>query len=591
MPRTSSIPVPYSTGSPTTRLHILRGAIGQELAELDAKEKVVMEPISRRRLELRRLRNRTLPIHKLPSELLIKIFTESPYTPWRRRDWYPDGQPGWLDLGWPCFMLVCRHWRDLLLSTPAFWREVNSKRQANWRALCLSRSAAASIDVYVEDCPFDRLDDERPHTHRFREFHFSVELDDAPVMTSLAPLFNSGMPLLEKLCFSVRKVSHMSSVPQIDAQLTSQRFPSLRALALTSAMMVAPQEISLYSQLRELSLDGCSPPLSFDGFLDVLAASVQLEELHLRGGTLHRLPGGWPRGGPIPYRPSISLPRLSSFVLSEYRIDRISCFLAHLRLRPSTVLCILGRVSGETTNTIDAMLPPNRSAVLPVLGLATNAHVSVRDREYTIGCGYVRPHDDPSGDSPQVLLELDPGNRRRADGLWDQAMTQGLDDLVQSFGPSPLTRLSVGGNQSYGTAAAWERVFRKFPVLEELNVFRDRDNAGGAANIFLGLHAASTTHTDSMVACPNLKGIDIDDTSTVETYEAMRDCFVYRGERGIALESLSIKTLIDSDDMASAARRGFIGDVSRVVKSIEVGYGLVVLEGVEKRLDDGWDEA
>ena len=71
----------------------------------------------------------------------------------------------------------------------------------------------------------------------------------------------------------------------------------------------------------------------------------------------------------------------------------------------------------------------------------------------------------------------------------------------------------------------------------------------------------------------------------------MRDCFLYRGERGVALESLSIKTLIDSDDVASAARRGFIGDVSRVVKSIEVGYGLVVLEGVEKRLDDGWDEA
>ncbi len=460
------------------------------------------------------------------------------------------------------------------------------KRKTNWTKLCLSRSAAASIDVHFYDCSLSRLDDVRPHVHRFKEFHFDNPFDDASLVTVLSPLFDSDMSLLQKLQFGVRVLRQRTPTSQIDAQITSQRFTSLRTLTLTSTIMVAPQEISLYAQLRELTLDGCPPPLSFDGFLDALAASVQLEELHLRPGTLHHLSGEWPRGGPgsVPHRPLVSLPRLRAFALYEYRIDRISCFLAHLYLRPSVVLWIQGCVSGEiaSRNTIDAMLPPNRSAALPVLGLATNAHVTAFENKHTISCGYVGPQDDlRSGDPPPVVLKLDPGFRA---GEWSRSTAQGLDDLVQSFGPSPLASLTVtNGHTCNATATAWERVFRTFPgpLLEELRV-GSRKASSDVSNVFRGLHAASTTHTDSIVACAKLKKIIVEGVASAATYEAMRDCFRYlSGDRRVVLESLNTESLIDQDDIASGSRLRFI--MSGVVKSIEAGHGL--------GRDEGWPGA
>ncbi|KAI1793636.1 hypothetical protein LXA43DRAFT_198536 [Ganoderma leucocontextum] len=586
-PQGALVHAPYgsSSASPSTGPHTLCEAICQELAELDAKEKAVMEPISCRRLELKRLWNRSLLIHKLPNELLTHIFAHLPHTPWKRRDRSTNGQPAWLDLGWPCLMLVCRHWRDLLVSTPAFWRQVNFMRKTKWTKLCLSRSAAASIDVNVgRGCYLDRLNDLHPHVHRFKQFRYCDELDNPHLLTALAPLFNSGMPLLEKLHFTVGKVWHKPTA-HIDVKITSQRFPSLRALKLTSPIMVAPQEISLYAQLRKLTLYDCSPTLSLDGFLDVLAASMQLEELILHG-TLHRLSGEWSHEGLIPHRPPISLPRLRKFTLDEYRIVRISRFLAHLHLQPFVVLWMQGRAD-MVANTIDAMLPPNRFATLPVLGLGTNIYMEVRGDLYSIHCGYVRPSVDRPGDSPRVLLKLHPGYRA---GGWDRAMARVLDDLVQSFGPSPLTRLNVDGDQSYGTAAAWERVFRTFPLLEELDVNKDcyRDT-GDVSVIFHGLHAASVAHADSGVACPNLKDIRVQGGSTPATYEAMWVCFRYRCERGVLLDSLNVESLLDRDELASTLRRGFIEDMSGVVKCVHAGPENILSESAEEQYEDDSD--
>ena len=545
----------------------MREAISQELAELDVREKAIMEPISHRRLELRRLWNYSILIHRVPNELLIQIFRYLPHTPWSRRN--ANGQPLWLDLGWPGLMLVCRHWRDLLVSTPAFWKEVNLRRQTNWTNLCISRSAESPINVHVEsNCSLRYFNDcIRPHVHRFKDFYFSSDLPNTPLSTAIAPLLDSGMPLLQTLHFRLEVLD--TSLPQINTRITSQGFPSLRVLELQSAIMVAPQDISLYSQLRELELSQCSLPLSLDGFLDVLAASMQLEKLNLRMGMLHRLSGQWPHSGYVPYRPLISLPRLRDFLLDDYRIDHVSCFLAHLRLQPFIVLFVQGQVSDNTANTVDAMLPPNRTTTLPALSFATNAHVSVRGGEYTIGCGYVRPHLKGPENSPRVILKLNTGNR---DELWNGAMGQGLDDLIHAFGPSPLRRLCVSGDRGHGTTDAWERVFRAFPLLEELIVLRERHNTHDVSDVFLGLHAASAVHADSTVACPSLRDIRVEGPSTVATYEAMRDCFRYRADRGVVLETLDLEASVGWADVPSPLRHGFVKDICAVVKVVRTAH-------------------
>ena len=544
-----------------------------------------MEPIRRRRLELKRLWNSSLPIHKLSDEHLIRILSHIPYIPQRRRNQYTNGQPAWLDLGWPSLMPVCRYWRDLLISTPIFWRQVNLWRQPSWTKLCLSRSAPGSIDVRVgEGADPSRLDDIRSHVHRCKTFHYNNRFnDDAPLIAALTPLFKGGMPLLQGLHFTVGTDARESTA-SIDACITSERFASLRVLTLASAIIAAPQDPCVYAQLRHLTLLDCPPALSLSGFLDALTASVQLEELSLRG-VLHRLLGD---GDPqVPHRPLVSLPCLRSLRLDEYRMDPLSSFLSHLNVQPSAVHWIRGRyeapLRGREAKTIRTMLPLNRPTALPALTLATNVHMTIWADKYTISCGRAGPLIYNSvGDSPQVLLIL----KSSRFGNWNRSMVKGLDDLVEAFGSSPLTRLAIDGDQTHSTADAWERVFRAFPLLEELDLNDYRSNLFGSdvCNVFRGLHAASTAHADSesvTVACPNLRHIHVNGLAKVATYEAMRECLRYRGDRGVVLDSLDMKSLADwcddgvhSDDDTFESpsgprfRRGFIQDVSNVVKFI-----------------------
>ena len=218
--------------------------------------------------------------------------------------------------------------------------------------------------------------------------------------------------------------------------------------------------------------------------------------------------------------------------------------------------------------------------------------------QYVIGFGRARPPVDRSAVSPRVLLAL------RADRYdldrWERSMAQGLADLVESFGSSPLTHLTVKGDQSYATAATWERVFRTFLLLEELEIgsINRWDSASDVSDVFRGLHAASTAGpTDCKVACPNLKAIRVEGISTMATYAAMRDCFRYRGERGVILESLNMESLSDDYEIPSELRREFVQDVSAMVKSTQAGCLSSPgseggeHEGSDVDFNDGWDEA
>ncbi|KAI1781557.1 hypothetical protein LXA43DRAFT_685164, partial [Ganoderma leucocontextum] len=286
-------PSPYASTSPWIASHILRTRIIQELGELDAKQKQFDDSISReRRLELKRLWNTSLPIHELPNELLVQIFARC------KR--------------WQYLMLVCHHWRDVLVSTPAFWRKIDLRQRIDWTTLCFSRSAAATIDICVPHLHRHPLDVVYPHAHRFKTLRFEAEYD-WHFHTALSLIFGDGMPLLEDLEFEVfgRTARELEDT---NLHLASKGFPRLRTLVLSQT--VAPQDPSLYAQLRKLSLSRCSHTLSFDGFLDALAASVQLEALAVHA-TLFRLPGEWAHHGPVPRRPPISLPRLRSIALTR----------------------------------------------------------------------------------------------------------------------------------------------------------------------------------------------------------------------------------------------------------------------------------
>ena len=366
--------------------------------------------------------------------------------------------------------------------------------------------------------------------HRFQAFLFTVE-KSADLRTALPPFLGSGMPLLENLDFTAPRPSAAADCSDVDVHLTSEWFPCLRTLALSRTAI--PRDIPLYARLRMLTLRGCYPKLSFDDFLDALAASVQLEGLALFDTLVHLNPGReWMHGGrPIPRRPPILLPRLRDFLLQEPGVIHTSRFLAHLHLPPSAHLSIAANIeepSPDTTISLSAMLPPDPSTTIPSLAIATHVTMVITE------CCEVRyKHPNPAAipaksprDYSTLTLDLD---RHQ----WRPYMAQGLDDLVHFFAGSPLTFLMVWGDHTYGTAAAWGKVFRTFPLLEGLEI-------GGyneVAVVFRGLHAASSRpHADSTVACQNLKNVVLRGMGEMETYDAMRECFRWRGDRGVVLK-------------------------------------------------------
>ncbi|KAM5545693.1 hypothetical protein V8D89_000731 [Ganoderma adspersum] len=481
--------------------HTEREQIYREFSELDAQEQAIV----RKRAELNQLLNTFLPIHKLPNELLIHIFSDFHDD----RDIHTDDiirsgmyQRSPIRKDWLRLMLVCRHWRDVLISAPTFWRYIDLKRyHVKWTNLCLGRSNPALLHVMAGSRANAHLDILHPHVHRFQKF-FLIVANGTDMQTVLPPLFGSGMPLLEGLRFAGTGPGDNN----LDVHLTSERFPSLRTLLLTRTM--APPDISLYAQLRMLELKLCHHTFSFEGFLDALAASVQLEELSIYE-TLSSLSSEdptWAHGGPdFCGPPAVLLPALRQFTLIGNSIARTSRFLAHLQFQPCAVLDICadvprpgpgpGVASPNTALSFSAMLPPNPSATLPSLAFATAVCMRIEggncELRYDPPSPIVDSPDCPS-ESPYMALFLELHHSQ-----WGPFMATGLGDVVRTFGRSPLTCLVVEGNHTYGTAAAWERIFRTFPLLEELNV--GGHPPSDVAVVFRGLHAASTSTSVSMM--------------------------------------------------------------------------------------------
>ncbi|PIL34659.1 hypothetical protein GSI_03439 [Ganoderma sinense ZZ0214-1] len=554
----------------------------RQLVELE-NSKEYTESTSLKRLELKRLWNGALLVHKLPNELLIRIFADfrqaasSPVRPESRsssRSLSREGTPGPIT-DWHSLMLVCHKWRDLLVSTPMFWRTVDMKGHVEWTKLCLDRSAAASLDVRADDgdrCPLDML---YLHAHRFQRLSTSLSISEA------GPLLSGGMPLLEDL--ELRDVTPLELMQCIDSALylTSHRFPRLQTLALVEVF--SPRDPSLYAQLRTLSLSDCAHHFSFHGFLDILAGCARLEELTLTQ-TLDGLgvSDEWPSRKPIPHRPPVVLPHLRSFSLEQRGIVRTSQFLAHLLIPASAHLKVAGDFlrrddspDSDTADTLGALLPPNRATVLPVLSTTLRLSAIVAENPRSIDVASSESILPPRGAGEHEKHRVDAQFALHLDGNdpgQEPWMAQCLRDLVECFGASPLTHLDLLWDHSSSDAADWERVFRTFPLLEELIVGSAQYYE--AAKVFVGLHAASSeARVDSLViACPNLRQVSLGGVDAVATYEAMRECLQDRADRGARLQVLDL-SMVFNKDLTSETNQticGFVEDLRQAVQCVRV---------------------
>ena len=104
------------------------------------------------------------------------------------------------------------------------------------------------------------------------------------------------------------------------------------------------------------------------------------------------------------------------------------------------------------------------------------------------------------------------------------------------------------------------RRFRRFSLLEVLIV--GRGPTAELSNVFRGLHAVS--HADSPVACLNLKRVSAEGLGTGATYEAMRECFQHRADRGARLAVMDL-SIHNDNNLTSEERNRFVEGLCKVV--------------------------
>ncbi|CDO77828.1 hypothetical protein BN946_scf184714.g3 [Trametes cinnabarina] len=191
-------------------------------------------------------------------------------------------------------MHVCRLWRSIATSTAVFWRYIDTTQPTPWVSLCLARSRACLLDVYVAFFPRQPavgVDLVRPHARRIRSLASRIPSGcdgQGQYWKRLCPLFEAGMPQLQRLellpLYTDSVFPRHQHAMVADYALSNTSLPRLRWL--TTGMVVLPAPKDFWRSLRGLTLhDYLGPdanPRGFDELVDILAQNPALEELHVR---------------------------------------------------------------------------------------------------------------------------------------------------------------------------------------------------------------------------------------------------------------------------------------------------------------------
>lgn len=309
-------------------------------------------------------RDRASPlIHLLPNDLIADIFVRvqlDSEMPLRSLIEYIT-KP--VDLQWLRLARVCRRWHHLVHGTPKLWHDINMALRVDLVGLFLARSSPIPINIDFSTHPSPHAFKILPlHAHRIRALNFGGLGEKC--YPDLAEFFTSDMPILEVVTF-FEHTSIYDTPARRTAQIqwSSQRHPRLHTLSLMRTR--APQDNTMYSRLRVLSLSKCSYEESFHHFMDALSTSVRLEQLSLNVFLRH-LRGDW-TSVCVPCRTPLSLPRLRIVALHNDSADLVSRFLSHLTL-PSDVYLRVCVPRNAARSAALASAPQSQGVLLPRRG-------------------------------------------------------------------------------------------------------------------------------------------------------------------------------------------------------------------------------
>ena len=315
--------------------------------------------------------NDNLPISKLPNEIFVQILSISePHLP----HWQVLSHP-WKNTcaTWAPLMFVCRHWYDIICSTPLFWNHINVCATLNWLHLSIQRSGSSPLTLYFfsPDSVATTLDTLPPTiANRILKLVISpskwIDLSNPPANPHPLSLYRA-MSRLEELVIHPQPFTssgfHLPDGPLIgDAVVSVDSFPALSVLKLSRVRIPSfHQMATVFPRLRVLSLTECpfGTRVTFQELLAAFSNCTELQELKLIDTISRavRLPTTPVLQHPIPF------PTLHGLTLSD-RKSFVSVFLACVYIPPTARIHLMGDLDEhdvDQPSSFISMLPPDTS--------------------------------------------------------------------------------------------------------------------------------------------------------------------------------------------------------------------------------------
>ncbi|KAJ7186435.1 hypothetical protein C8R46DRAFT_275314 [Mycena filopes] len=191
----------------------------------------------------KRLRSTYYPVLTLPNELVSEIFIH--FLPP-----YPLCPPLCGILSPTVLTHICRHWREIAISTPRLWRAMSfeGRHQTRMAKLWLERSGQSPLSIQTDEFDGDAcIDDDEileaiiPHQARWEYISFHLPPERAPL-----PSMDAPMPILRELEL------HIASLRGTSYPLAFRDAPRLTSAILWD--FDYPTDLLPWSQLTPISL-------------------------------------------------------------------------------------------------------------------------------------------------------------------------------------------------------------------------------------------------------------------------------------------------------------------------------------------------
>ncbi|KAI0641531.1 hypothetical protein C8Q79DRAFT_991373 [Trametes meyenii] len=407
-------------------------------------------------------------IHRLPVELLLDVFAlaEPPTLPTSA-----------ISSGWVKLMLVCRHWRAVIVEASQFWSNIDFASHPDWIRLCLSRSKASiHVRIVVISSELVKVATSilTPRAGQIRTLVVTDYCGGDFLTMLLYTLMFAQMPALKQLTIT-NSLNLDPFRPErqsgIDLGLSADRLPRLCALSLENVIL--PPSPQFYRLLTSLRLHGkCFPrqDATLEYLLRILrATSAQLQELSLSRIRMADLDAT----AQVLHPPaSVDLPNLREFHMDHNNI--VASRLLQLLNIPSTCTSFYLH-----TNTVSSPGDPteesSRAVLLrllpqPVRSLIENASelmLSVNLTTYSI--------KEPSRSRSQPATPAGPWLPEDRIYIYirdlDWSHPPQPEDIVFAVSLAQLTSLTITSHlEGPLEDAVWKTLFRACPHLDSLAV-------------------------------------------------------------------------------------------------------------------------